>query len=119
MAVIAPLVKTTPAKLRTEIVQWLARESSVDLSVRAAATLQLSPGQIKAYKSFSHWRSQIVSSPTALAVLLRINNDVVLRYEQGRDSRGMTDRLAGALMNVLGLSSEYVAQLRELPTGTE
>jgi len=111
----AKIVKMTPDKLRTEIVAWGAQESEVALSKLAAATLTLDATHIKAYRSFAHWRAQIVDSPTAMAVLLRINSDVVLRYEQGRDLRGMSDRLAGALMNNLGLSSAYVEALQKLP----
>lgn len=114
---IARQLNVPPADLRAELVAWLAADEKVELSTRARATLQLEPRHIAAYQSFTQWREQIVDTPTAFAILLRINSDVVFRYEQGRDSRGMPDRLSGALQNVLGLSESYLAAVQKLPVG--
>lgn len=114
---IATHLGVTAPGLRAELVAWLAAEEKVELSTRARATLQLEARHIPAYRSFTHWREQIVDTPTAFAILLRINSDVVFRYEQGKDSRGMPDRLAGALQNVLGVSEPYLQALQALPVG--
>lgn len=115
LTAIAKQLGVKPEDLRAELVAWLAAEEKVELSTRARATLQLEPRHIAAYRDFTHWREQIVGTPTAFAILLRINSDVVFRYEQGRDTRGMPDRLAGALQNVLGISESYLSAVQALP----
>ncbi len=112
---IARLVKMQPEDLRAELVAWLAAEANVELTAKARATLALEPRHIAHYTSFTHWRQQIVDSPTAFAILLRLNADVVLRYEHGKQVRGMPDKLSGALMNVLGISEPYLAAVQALP----
>jgi transcriptional regulator with XRE-family HTH domain len=109
-------LKMQPGSLRNELVAWLAKEEKVELSTRARATLQLEPRHIAHYTSFRHWRSQVVDSATGFASLLRVNEDVVAGYEKGLRTRGMPDSLAGALMNVLGVSPEYLAAVQKLPT---
>lgn len=102
-------------QLRSELLEWSARQENVALSTRARAVLALSPTHVLAYTSFTAWRSQLVESPTGFASLLRVNSDVVTRYEGGRNKGGMSDRLAGAIVNVLGVSDEYLGALQQLP----
>ena len=104
-------------QLRSDLLEWGARQDNVALSTRARAVLALEPRHIGAYASFSSWRSQIVESPTAFASLLRVNADVVARYEAGRNKGGMSDRLAGAIVAVLGVSDEYLGAVQKLPVG--
>jgi transcriptional regulator with XRE-family HTH domain len=103
--------------LRSEMLEWAAKQENVTLSTRARATLALEPRHVAAYASFSAWREQIVDSPTAFASLLRVNADVVARYEAARNKGGMSDRLAGAIVNVLGVSDAYLLAVQKLPVG--
>lgn len=112
---IAAEVRMDPAVLKQQIIDWLAAEVNITLSPRARATLQLTTKHIAHFETFSHWREQIVDTPTAFSILLRLNADVILRYEHGKQKRGMPDKLAGALMNVLGLDEDYLAAVQALP----
>lgn len=104
-------------QLGSEMLEWAARQENVTLSTRARAVLALEPRHIGSYPSFTAWREQLVASPTAFASLLRVNEDVVLRYERGRNKGGMSDRLAGAIVNVLGVSDDYLLAVQKLPVG--
>lgn len=103
--------------LRADLLAWLAQEEDVALSVQARAVLQLSPTHVRHYPTFKAWREQIVDTPTGFASLLRLNVGVLTRYEDGGNRDGMSDRLAGALLNVLGISEEYLAALQSLSVG--
>jgi hypothetical protein len=86
------------------------------LPKRAASVLLISPEDLGLYyTSFKAWRSEFSDNPTHFASLLRINRMTVAKYERGGFVGGLPDSLARALSARLGLSSEYLSSLEELP----
>lgn len=117
IAAAAQVFGTTADDLGGSILSWLASQEDIRLSPRARAVLGLPPASLNFYGSFAAWRAEIVDTPNAFASLLRVNTDTVALYERGERVHGMSDRLAGALQKVLGVSPEYLAALQKLPTG--
>lgn len=102
--------------LAAQVQVWNAKrgDRGPQLSLRAAATLSLSPRAVSQYRSFEHWRRDIASSPTAMASLLGLPRSTVANYERGIRVRGMPDTVSSALVRVLGIDNDYLLALQRL-----
>lgn len=118
IAAIAPLVSMSAAELEGEIQAWLDRPIEAPLKPAAINLLAIPPyvlGQY--YKSFKAWRSELASTPTAFASMLRINPATIRDYESGK-LQTLPDSLARQMLRAFekhGFTPEYLAALEALP----
>lgn len=102
--------------IQKQVDAWFERPSNIEFSPRLRAVMALSPDELhRYYRSFSTWRAEFSSNPTAFASMLHINRLTVKRYEDGQFKGGMPSTLHTALIRHLGLSDEYVLALGRLP----
>lgn len=102
--------------LQGAIDSWFARLKPRDhISAAARSILHLSPaGLTERFTSFHDWRSAIAPSTEFFAALIGVHRQTVEAYEKGIRVGGMSSKLASALLE-LGISSEYLTALRQLP----
>ena len=112
LAVLADRSRQPVAVLVAEYEGWRDGQVLSSLSERGRNTLSLPPSVVAQYASFAQWRADVARNPTAFASLLRIPRSTVVKYEAGLT--GMPSSLYYALINRLGLSEEYVKELRKL-----
>lgn len=102
--------------LQTRIDRWFSHLKPRDhISAAARSILHLSPaGLTERFTSFHDWRSAIAPSTEFFAALIGVHRQTVEAYEKGIRVGGMSSKLASALLE-LGISSEYLTALRQLP----
>lgn len=85
----------------------------------ANAVLHAPVSHVEEYPSFVDWRRRISPSPTAFASTLGINRAVVANYERGLRRHGMPEVMQHAILARLGVSTDYLIALTELPPNRE
>jgi transcriptional regulator with XRE-family HTH domain len=84
------------------------------LTPRARAVLQLSPGLIARYPSFTAWRREFSRSTAGFASLLMVSATSLARYERG-ESPALPKPLVKAFVRTLGMDAEYLQAVMDLP----
>lgn len=109
---LAAHMNTTPEQIFEEVHTWRSTPTNTLLTLRALNALSLPPTYVAKYTNFLHWRRDIAPNPTSFASILRLPRATVIKYESGEVA--MPKPMVTALSSILGLSDEYIEELRKL-----
>lgn len=112
VSALAQVTSTPLDELEKEVTSWASTPISQRLSLRAANTLSLPPLVVSRYSSIKQWRSDVASTTTAFASVLRLPRSTVLKWERGEVA--MPKSIERQLHAILGLSDEYITELKRL-----
>jgi transcriptional regulator with XRE-family HTH domain len=110
--VLGNLTQIAPDDLQDEVDRWSNEDILSTLPQRARNTLSLPVSVVAQYTSFSQWRAELAPTPTAFASLLRVSRLSVAKLERG--DVGIPKPIEHALATRLGVSPEYIEELRRL-----
>jgi transcriptional regulator with XRE-family HTH domain len=101
-----------------EIRQWLEKPLQPSLRPSAQNLMLIPPYTLgQYYRTFQQWRSDVATTPTAFASMLRINPAIVRSYESGKYAT-LPDGLASKMLEAFspyGFTTEYITALEGLP----
>jgi DNA-binding XRE family transcriptional regulator len=101
-----------------EIHAWSVKPLQPSLRSSAQNLMLIPPYTLgQYYKTFQQWRSEVASTQTAFASMLRINPAIVRGYESGK-YKSLPDGLASKMLEAFGpygFTTDYVAALEGLP----
>lgn len=103
--------------IREEIRLWLEKPLQPFLRPSAQNLMLIPPYTLSQYyKSFQQWRSDVASTQTAFASMLRMNPAIVRDYESGKYI-SLPDGLAAKMVEAFGpygFTTEYLTALEDL-----
>jgi len=103
--------------IREEIRLWSVRPLQPSLRPSAQNLMLIPPYTLgQYYKTFQQWRSDVASTQTAFASMLRMNPAIVRDYESGKYN-SLPDGLAAKMIEAFspyGFSTEYLTALEGL-----